>query len=101
MRAILLLMTDIDKIMADKNLLKREIRYYARRSIKEMDALFARFLAEALEDLDSATLVQLRDLLLGPDEPIRAMLDGEMAFASKFQEILTALHTAREGWRRG
>ena len=95
MAAIVLIMnTEINSEMkkeVNSHLLKREIKYYSRRSMKEMDEFVAKFTIAKLDSLTPAELVQLRDLLLLPDEPIRNMMEGTLDVTEGYANILPKL----------
>lgn len=52
----------------DIALLKKEIRYRARRGLKETDLIFERFMNEHLDDLSVEELLEFKELLLVQDD---------------------------------
>lgn len=56
--------------MENIELVKKEIRFRARRGMKETDLIIGRFVERHLEQLNEPELHQLRELLLQPDADI-------------------------------
>lgn len=75
----------------NKPLLQREIRYYARRSIREMDTYCQNMLASGLDDLTTEDLVLLRDLLLMQDYHILAWLHKTAPVPAHYTALIDAI----------
>jgi succinate dehydrogenase flavin-adding protein (antitoxin of CptAB toxin-antitoxin module) len=82
----------LDRMTAELNpqeihRLKREIRYRARRSIKEMDDLIQPFIDARVETLSPMLLLQLRDMLHEMDQNLLASWRGEVAVPAVYEDI--------------
>ncbi|MDD9912477.1 MAG: succinate dehydrogenase assembly factor 2 [Alphaproteobacteria bacterium] len=80
----------------DLHLLKREIKYRSRRSLKEMDDLIGGFVEARLDSLDAAMLTELRDMLEEMDQDLLASWRGEIDIPTEYQRIFDALRAFRQ-----
>lgn len=87
-------------MVTDIDLLRKEIRFRARRGLKEMDLLFAHFLARYLDTLTSEALIELRDLLLCFDQDLLAwLIEGQLP-ANRRSALTAQLQAcARQLWQ--
>lgn len=63
----------------DMELLKKEIRFRARRGLKETDMIFARFMDANLQQLSTDELFELRDFLQLPDQQLLSWIVDDLA----------------------
>lgn len=82
----------------DIELLKKEIRFRARRGLKETDLIFTRFMDTHLNQLSTDELLELRDFLQLPDQQLLSWIVDDLAPAKARTALFTRIQASS---RRG